>query len=72
MEMRGTSQLQCFGLVRLEMRGTSQWRWFGYVVKMEMRGTAKWPGKLEQRGRNPEEGPDGLGKRGYRTFWRQQ
>jgi len=35
---------------------------------MEMRGTPKWPGKLEHRGRNPEEGLGGLGKKGYRRF----
>jgi hypothetical protein len=52
----------------MEMRGTSQWRWFGQVVRMEMRGTPKWPGKLEHRGGNPEEGLNGLGKKGYRRF----
>ena len=46
----------------------AQLRWFGRVVRMEMRGTPKWPGKLEHRGRNPEEGRDGLGKKGFTRF----
>jgi hypothetical protein len=46
----------------------AQLRWFGYVVRMEMRGTPKWHGKLEHRGRIPEEGLDGLWNKGYRRF----
>jgi len=30
--------------------------------------TPKWPGKLEHRGRDPNEDPDRLGKKGYRRF----
>jgi hypothetical protein len=49
------------------MTGLAQLRWFGHV-RMEVIGTPKWPGKLEHKGRNPQGGLDGLGKKGYRRF----
>jgi hypothetical protein len=33
-----------------------------------MRDNPKWPVKLEHRGRDPQEDPDELGKKGYRRF----
>jgi hypothetical protein len=50
----------------------TQLRWFRHVVRMGVRDIPKWPGKLEHRGRDPNEDPNRLWKQGCRRFWRKE